>query len=128
MTVEIIEPIRKFVFAGIEKIRAEGENGWFTLLQNHIDCTSALVPGIVEFVRVSGGPVYAGIDEAILVKEGASVMIAAGKAVTADNFEDVVETVERQFTALDERDKKLRSVMTKLETELSRRLMEDSSV
>ncbi len=128
MTVEITEPVRKYVLEDIEKVRAEGENGWFTLLQNHIDCTSSLVPGIVEFIRASGGPVYAGIDEAVLVKEGGTVMIAAGKAVTADNFEEVVETVERQFKALDERDKKLRSVLTKLETELSRRLMEDSSV
>jgi F-type H+-transporting ATPase subunit epsilon len=128
MTVDITEPVRNFSFDDIDKVRAEGETGWFTLLQNHIDCTSSLVPGIIELVRASGGPVYAGIDEAVLVKEGETVMIAAGKAVTADNFEDLVETVEQQFKAVDERDRKLRSVLTKLETELSRGLMEDSSV
>ena len=128
MTVKICIPAQQLSFENIGKLRTEAENGWFTFLPRHIDCTIALVPGIIELVPEAGEPVYAGIDEAVLVKEGETVMIAAGKAVTANNFEDLIETVERQFKAMDERDRKLRSVLTKLETELSQRLMEDSSV
>lgn len=128
MKVEIVEPVKKLTFEEIIKVRGETEIGWFSFLPRHIDCTVSLLPGIVELEQNGGGTAYVGIDEGIFIKKGDSVRIATGNAVYAKEFENIVTAVEEQFKAFDERDKKLRSVLTKMETELSRKLLDSSEV
>lgn len=105
----------------VAKITAEAENGFFTLLPRHVDFVSALVPGIFSYVNSAGEEHFYALDEGILVKQGENISVSVNRAVYGDNLEILQETVTRELKALDENEKKARSVMSKLEIDTLKR-------
>lgn len=128
MKLDIIQPSSRISVEDVVKIRAESEHGWFTILPKHIDFTTILMPGIVEIIKDDGEICYAGIDEGLFVKEGTMLRIAADMAAVTDNFNEIAGIVEKRFKEQDERDRKLRSMLSKLENDLARNLMNESTV
>jgi F-type H+-transporting ATPase subunit epsilon len=105
------------------KVTAEAENGSFTLLPRHIDFVAALVPGLLSY-ESAGQEVFVAIDEGILVKRGDEVLVSTRGAVRGANLGQLRQTVEEQFKTLDERERKARSAVARIEAGVVRRFTE----
>jgi F-type H+-transporting ATPase subunit epsilon len=110
----------------VTKIRAEAENGHFCLLPLHVDFVTALVPGILTFETMNGNEEYLAVDRAILVKCGPEVLVSTRRAVRSQELQALRKTLEEQFRAQEERNRKTRAFEIKLEAELVRDLLETS--
>lgn len=124
MRLKILLPNKVLIDQVVTRITAEAGNGSFTLLPRHIDFAAALVPGLLSFVSVEDQEEFLAIDEGILVKCGPQVTVSTRNAVVGSDLGTLMQTIEKQFQVLDEREKIARSVVVKLETDLIRRFIE----
>jgi F-type H+-transporting ATPase subunit epsilon len=108
----------------VTRIKAEADNGWFGLMEKHVDFVTALVPGILTFQARDKPEEYLAIDHGILVKCGREVSVSTRNAVRGANLEQLRRDVETQFREREERDKKARAYEAKLEADLVRQLLE----
>jgi F-type H+-transporting ATPase subunit epsilon len=118
MKLTVILPTGVLVDQEVTKVTAEAENGSFCLLPRHIDFLAALVPGLLSFENVAGDEEFLAIDEGVLVKCGAEVMVSTRNAVRGVPLGQLRQAVEKQFRVLDEREQQARKVLTKLEADL----------
>ena len=123
MHLKVLTPERTAVDQAVTKIIAEGANGSFCLLPRHADFVAALVPGLLE-VHGEGTETFFAVDEGILVKAGPEVLVSTRRAVRGDDLEHLRETVDREFRALDEQQRRVRAAAARLEADLVRRFME----
>lgn len=125
MNLKILLPFQIFVEKkGVSRIVAETLNGSFGLLPHRLDCVAALEPGILIYESEAEGEVYVAVDEGVLIKAGQEVLVSVRSAIVGTDLSQLREAVEREFLTLDESEQKMRSVMTKLEIGLVRRLAE----
>ena len=125
MNLRILLPYRIFAeLKGIKRIVAETLQGSFGLLPNRLDCTAALVPGILTYETETGKVIYIATDEGILVKAGQDVLISVRNAVEGTDLSDLHKRVIQDFENLDEQEKKVRSASAKLELGFIRRFEE----
>jgi F-type H+-transporting ATPase subunit epsilon len=118
MKLTVILPTGVLVNQEVSKVTAEAENGSFCLLPRHIDFLAALVPGLLSFENEVGEEEFLAIDEGVLVKCGAEVMVSTRNAVRGVPLGQLRQAVEKQFRVLDEREQQARKVLTKLEADL----------
>ena len=85
---------------------------------------AALVPGILSFVDAQGNEAFLAVDEAVLVKCGEQVSVSAADAVRSRSLETLHRTLRKQFLARDGRERRSRTVLSRLETTVARRFME----
>jgi F-type H+-transporting ATPase subunit epsilon len=83
---------------------------------------AALTPGILVYQTEAEGEAFLAVDEGILVKAGAEVLVSVRRASGGTDLGQLHALVEKEFLTLDEREKSVRSVMTKLETGFLSRL------
>ena len=121
MKLKILLPARVLLEEEVEKVTAEAENGFFTILPRHVDFVSALVPSIFTYVTPGGSEQYLALDEGILVKQGDHLYVSAARAVQGESLEVLQETVESELKVLGESEKKSRAVMSRLEADTLRR-------
>lgn len=121
MKLKILLPAKVLLEEEVEKITAEAENGFFTILPRHVDFVSALVPSIFTYVASGGSEQYLALDEGILVKQGDFLYVSAARAVQGESLEVLQETVESELKVLGESEKKSRAVMSRLEADTLRR-------
>jgi F-type H+-transporting ATPase subunit epsilon len=128
MILNIVVPTESHTFTSVEKVSAQSREGAFTILPRHLDYTYSLVPGLLSFT-VSGkdGPEYIGIDTGILVKIGNRVLVSTQRAVMGEPLGNIRNTIEKSFLELSEREKKVQTVMLKIETDIARRIFEMDS-
>jgi F-type H+-transporting ATPase subunit epsilon len=107
--------------SGVSRIVAETRDGSFGLLPHRLDCVAALVPGILIYETESDAEVLVAVDEGVLVKAGLDVLVSVRRAMVGTDLGQLREAVEKEFLTLDEREKSVRSVMTKLESGFLRR-------
>lgn len=112
------------VDAEVNKIIAEALNGSFCLLPRHIDFVAGLVPGILSYEDEDGLERFVGLDESVLVKRGSEVFVVSRNAVLGPDLADLKRRIEDNFENLDEREKKARTAISRLERSVIRRLME----
>lgn len=123
MKLKVLLPTEIFMNEDVTKVIAEAENGSFCLLPHHIDFVSALVPGLLIYEQ-EGCEVFLAVDEGILVKCGAEVLVSARSAVRGPDLGKLKETVENKFRSVDERQKAARSAIAKLEINFVRQFIE----
>ena len=123
MRLMVFLPTRIFLHQEVTKIIAEAENGSFCLLPRHIDFVAALVPGIISF-DYGEGEEYLAMDKGILVKRSSEVRISTRRAMRSRDLGKMKQIVKQEFMILDEREKKARSVLAKLEADFARGLFE----
>ncbi len=121
MKLKILLPAEVLLEEEVEKVNAEAEDGYFTLLPRHIDFVAALVPGIFTYLTSGGEERYLALDEGILVKQGGLVYVSASRAVSGDDLEYLRDKVENELKVLGESEKKARTVMARLEVDTLRR-------
>jgi F-type H+-transporting ATPase subunit epsilon len=109
---------------GVLSIVAESRAGSFGLLPHRLDCVATLVPGILVYETAAEGEVYLAVDEGMLVKSGADVLVSVRNAIGGADLGKLREAVEQEFLNLDEQEKSVRSVLAKLEIGFVRRFAE----
>ena len=125
MNLKILLPSRVFAEkTDVSRIVAETRAGSFGLLPQRLDCVAALAPGILIYETQSDGELYVAVDEGVLVKSGADVLISVRNAIAGSDLAQLRDTVEREFLTLNERERDVRSVMAKMESGFIRRLVE----
>lgn len=123
MNLKVLLPFQIFAEkSGVSRIVAETHEGSFGLLPHRLDCVAALVPGILIYETDSDGEVFVAVDEGVLVKSGAEVLVSVRRALLGKDLGELREAVEKEFLTLDENERSMRSVMAKLETGFLRRL------
>jgi F-type H+-transporting ATPase subunit epsilon len=123
MNLKILLPFEVFAEkTDVTRIVAETPRGSFGLLPHRMDCVAALAPGILTYETAADGEVFVAVDEGVLIKAGAAVLVSVRRALGGNDLGQLRENVERQFLTLDENEKSVRLVTAKLETGLLRRL------
>ena len=123
MNLKILLPFAIFAEkTGVSRIVAEAREGSFGLLPHRLDCVAALTPGILTYEIDAGGDIYVAVDDGVLVKTGADVLVSVRRAFAGTDLKRLRQAVEQEFMKRDEREKSVRSVMAKLEAGLLQRL------
>jgi F-type H+-transporting ATPase subunit epsilon len=123
MNLKILLPAEILLEHDVTKINAEAENGYFCLLQHHVDFVAALIPGVLSY-ESNGVDHFIAVDGGTLVKRGQEVLVSTRNAVRGPELGKLKQVVEEQFEELDEKEKKARTAAAKLEVDLLRRFLE----
>ena len=123
MKMKILLPNEVFLEREVSKINAEAENGAFCLLEHHVDFVTTLVPGLLSFVS-DGNEEFVAVDTGTLVKRGSDVFVSTANAVKGRELGTLRQTIEDEFIRLDDRERKVRSVLSKLEADMARRFLD----
>jgi F-type H+-transporting ATPase subunit epsilon len=122
MNLKVLLPFQIFAEqTGVSRIVAETPDGSFGLLPNRLDCVAALAPGILTYETEADGEVFVAVDEGVLVKTGADVLVSVRRAMGGTDLGQLREAVEKEFLTVDEHEQSARNVMAKLETGFLRR-------
>lgn len=122
MTLEVLLPFEIFAREqDVTSVVVETAQGCFGLLPQRLDCVAALVPGILSFETASRGEVFLAVDEGVLVKTGADVVISVRRALRGDDLSRLRDAVEQEFLKLDAQEEAMRTAMAQLETGFMRR-------
>lgn len=122
MHLKVLLPFRIFTEKNdVLRIVAESRSGSFGLLPQRRDCVAALAPGILVFETETEGEVCLAVDEGVLVKTGADVVVSVRNATSGTDLGKLREAVEQDFMNLKEHDQDVRSVLAKLESGFIRR-------
>ena len=125
MNLKILLPHQMFAdLKGIKRIVAETFQGSFGILPHRLDCAAGLAPGILLYETETGSVVHLAVDEGILVKAGADVLVSVRNAIGGAELGNLHQTVAQEYLKLDDQEKKVRSVMAKLELGFIRRFEE----
>ncbi|MGC9515216.1 F0F1 ATP synthase subunit epsilon [Methanocrinis sp.] len=123
MRLKVLLPMTVLIDEEVTKVVAEAENGSFCLLPRHIDFVAALVPGILSF-ESDEGEEFLAIDEGILIKCASMVAVSTRKAMRSRDLGMLKRTVREEFRARDEREKKTRTILAKLEADFAKSVFE----
>lgn len=125
MRLKILLPYRVFVDElGVTDITVVTRAGAFGLLPHRLDCTAGIAPGVLTYRRKTGEDVYLAIDEGVLIKTGPEVTISVRNAVGGQDLGRLRVAVEHEFLSLDERERSVRNLTAKMESDFVRRFLE----
>lgn len=108
---------------GVNRIVAQTLQGSFGLLPRRLDCAAALAPGILTYETETDGEVYLAVDQGVLVKAGADVLVSVRNAISGSDLGKLHEAVKQEFLALDEQEKSVRLALAKMESGFIQRFM-----
>ena len=106
------------------RITANTSAGSLGLLEHRLDCVAALVPGIMIYETKQDGVVYLALDEGVLVKTGADVLVSVRQAIGGEDLGKLRDAVKSTFLALDKEERSVRDAVTKMEVGFIGRLAE----
>jgi F-type H+-transporting ATPase subunit epsilon len=125
MNLKVLLPFQIFAeISGVTRIVAESIQGSFGLLPNRLDCAAALVPGILVYETPADGTVYLAVDDGVLVKIGAEVLVSVRRAVGGTDLSALHQAVRQQFSVLDAQQRAVRAAVSKMEGGLVGRLVQ----
>lgn len=124
MKLKVVLPARELLECEVIKVIAEAPNGSFCLLPRHIDFVAPLVPGILAYTTPLGQEVFLAVDEGMLVKCGTEVLVSTWNAVLGPDLGELKQAVQDLFRDLDDRERKARTALGKLEAHLVRQVLE----
>lgn len=123
MHLKVLLPFRVFAeIEGVKRIVVQTRQGSMGLLPRRLDCVAALAPGILLWETETDGEVYAAVDEGVLVKAGAEVLISVRNAIGGTDLGKLRAAVESEFLNRNAQEKSVRVALAKLEVGLVRRL------
>ncbi len=125
MNLKILQPFQIFAEkTGVSRLVVETSEGSLGLLPHRRDCVAALVPGILTFETEEGGPVYVAVDEGVMVKTGADVLVSVRHAIGGTDLSQLHDAVKREFLTIDGREQEVRAAVARMEGNLIRRVAE----
>jgi F-type H+-transporting ATPase subunit epsilon len=124
MNLKVLLPFRIFLdLERVSRIVAETREGSFGLLPLRLDCVAALVPGILAYT-LGDDTAYLAVDQGVLVKSGADVMVSVRRAIKGSTLSELNETVKREYLSLDRREHDARTAIARMESALLGRFVE----
>jgi F-type H+-transporting ATPase subunit epsilon len=125
INLKILLPYRVFAEKqSVTRMVVETHNGSFGLLPHRLDCATTLPPGILVYHTPEEGEAYVAVDEGVLVKTGAKVVVSVRNAIGGRDLGKLRVAVENEFLNLDERERSVRSALAKLEIGFLRQFFE----
>jgi F-type H+-transporting ATPase subunit epsilon len=125
INLKILLPYRVFAEKqSVTRMVVETHNGSFGLLPHRLDCAATLSPGILVYHTPEEGEAYVAVDEGVLVKTGAKVVVSVRNAIGGRDLGKLRVAVENEFLNLDERERSVRSALAKLEIGFLRQFFE----
>ena len=116
MNLKILLPFKVFAtLQNVKQIVAETSSGQYGFLPKRLDCVAALVPGILMYESSEAGIKYIAVDKGILIKEGVNITVSVRNAIGGTDLGKLHELLEKEFKELDDNEKNVRAVMTKME-------------
>ncbi len=123
MNLKVLLPFGVFVAKeGVMRIVAETSEGSIGLLPHRLDCVAALAPGILMYQAGSEPEAYVAVDEGVMVKAGADVLVSVRRAVGGTDLGHLREAVEKDFLTVDAQEQGVRVVVARMEAGFLRRL------
>jgi len=117
MNLKVLLPYRIFAQKNdVSSIVAETGEGSLGLLPHRLDCVAALVPGILTYTTPADGTVYIAVDEGVLVKNGAEVLISVRRAIGGADLRQLHESVRREFLVINAQAQEVRAAVAKMES------------
>ena len=124
MNLKVLLPSRIFLnLERVSRIVAETREGSFGLLPHRLDCVAALVPGILAYT-LGDDIAYLAVDQGVLVKSGADVMVSVRQAIQGTTLSELHETVKREYLSLDRQERDVRAAVARMESALLGRFVE----
>ena len=103
MNLKVLLPFQIFAAeTDVTRIVAETPDGSFGILPLRLDCVAALVPGILTYETEADGEVFVAVDEGVMVKTGADVLVSVRRALAGTDLGQLRDAVEQEFMTLDE--------------------------
>jgi F-type H+-transporting ATPase subunit epsilon len=125
MRLKVLLPFKLFAdVPGVSRIVAETPAGSFGLLQHRLDCVATLSPGILTYETDDHGEVFVAVDEGVLVKTGADVLVSVRRAIGGTDLGQLRDAVQRDFVTLSVQERDERKVIAEMEAGLLRRMAE----
>jgi F-type H+-transporting ATPase subunit epsilon len=122
MTLKVLLPFEVLAdFAGVERVVVETPQGCWGLLPQRLDCVAPVVPGILSVKIADHAEVFFAVDEGVLIKTGADVMVSVRRAIRGADLAQLHQAVVREFLTLDEGARALRAATHRIETGFLRR-------
>ncbi|MFM9925185.1 F0F1 ATP synthase subunit epsilon [Variovorax sp. H27-G14] len=123
MRLKVLLPFEVFVDDGaVSRIVAQTPQGAFGLLPHRLDCVAALAPGILTYENAAREEVFVAVDQGVLVKTGAEVLVSVRRALRGTDLAQLHAAVTQQFERQGQQDQDLRYAMTRLESGFLRRV------
>jgi F-type H+-transporting ATPase subunit epsilon len=123
MKLKVLLPFQIFVEeSDVLRVVAETPEGSFGLLPHRLDCVAALAPGILIYETESQGEACLAVDEGVLIKTGLEVLVSVRNAVSGTDLGQLRAAVEQEFLSLDEQERSVRLVLSKMEGEIIHRM------
>lgn len=124
MKLRILLPERVALDEQVTKVTAEAENGGFCLLPRHIDFVALLVPGLLAFEDGAGKETFMAVDQGTLVKCGDQVLVSTPRVISGRPLGELRRAVDEELQALDDRERRARTALGKLEADFINRLVQ----
>jgi len=123
MHLKILLPFGIFAdSSAVTRIVVETREGSCGLLPRRLDCVAKLVPGILVYQCEAQPEVFVAVDEGVLVKTGAQVLISVRRALGGTDLGRLRAAMAREFLELDAQERSLRSSLVKIEAGFVSRL------
>jgi F-type H+-transporting ATPase subunit epsilon len=125
MTLDIILPYQQFMHhPDVTGIIADTDRGSMGLLPHRLDCVATISPGIIVIRIESGNEIWVAVDNGFLLKTGTTVTISVRNAFSGPDPVNLKRIVKEEFSVISDIDKKVKTIMLKLENNFIRSIME----
>lgn len=123
MNLKIITPLEVFDVSDVDKIYAEGLEGYFTVLPKHADYVSSLTTSVFRFLKSGKESVFA-VDGGVFVKVGSDVSLAVRHIIKGNDLLDLKKRMEEEFREIDDNERKTKTALASLEGNIAKLLLE----
>jgi F-type H+-transporting ATPase subunit epsilon len=121
---KILTPFKVFLeVSEVLSLAIETPGGSYGFLPHRLDCVAPVAAGILT-CRTASGDAYVAVDEGVLVKTGAEVLVSVRNAIGGQDLGQLRKAVEEQFLKLDDSEKEARAVTATLESGFIQRFAE----
>jgi len=124
MNLKVLLPEKILLDETVQGVVAEAEDGSFGILPRHVDFVTAVVPGIMTFIKENGEESFIATDEGILLKQGKKILVSVENAVRADKLGQLEQAVNNFLHSRGELEQRSRYALGLLEADFLRRFVE----
>lgn len=125
MTLKVFLPYQKLLEKErVIRIVAETTQGSVGFLPKRLDCTAALVPGILTYETLEEGEKYIALEEGVLVKTGNEIVVSTRSGICGADLGSLRVSVEKEFVQQQEKEKTISQALSKIHIDVIRTILE----
>lgn len=108
----------------VHQVVAEGPDGSFCFLPQHVDWVMALIPGIITVHRHDGAELFLATGAGLLVKQADQVRIATREATASAELDALLGQVAETFAQRKSTEQRSRGLLSRLEMGFMRQFID----